>query len=149
MIAALVTGLLFHQHAAGTDVAAWAAAKPVLDKYCAKCHTTGGKGATPETLDHFNMDSYPPGGHHADEIGPAIKEVLGATGKEPTMPDDNPGVVKGEELEVVVAWADAWEHAHMHAGPEKAQLGFESPREFLIPGNPGPAGHFHLMVNGF
>ena len=93
--------------------AAYERAKPVFDKYCADCHTTE-KAQDPddEALEHFNMDSYPFGGHHAHEIGEEIREVLGAEGDEPTMPMGDPGAVQGEELDLVLAWADAFDNAH-------------------------------------
>jgi mono/diheme cytochrome c family protein len=95
--------------AAETD--AWNAAKPVFDQACAGCHTTAGKKASKKKLDHFNFDSYPPGGHHAATIGFTIRDVLGISGKKPTMPDDKPGSVKGDDLAKIKAWTDAWEAA--------------------------------------
>lgn len=91
---------------------AYERAKPVFEKYCAKCHA-GSKNSPLKrrALPHFNMNTYPFGGHHASEIAHEIREVLGATGKEPTMPQNNPGAVKGEELERILAWADAFERA--------------------------------------
>ncbi len=46
------------------ESSAWDTAKPVLTKYCANCHTKAGKKATKKKLDHFDMDTYPLGGHH-------------------------------------------------------------------------------------
>jgi hypothetical protein len=87
-------------------------AKPVFEKYCAACHTERARGTEhAEALLHFSMDRYPFGGHHADEIGAEIRAVLGAADNEPTMPPDNPGVVRGEELALVLAWADAFDRA--------------------------------------
>jgi len=87
-------------------------AKPVFEAYCAKCHTTGGKSASKKKLDHFDMSSYPFGGHHAAQIGPTIRKVLGMTGKSPSMPSDRKGAVKGDELARIRAWCDAWDAAH-------------------------------------
>lgn len=99
---------------------AYAKARPVFETYCAKCHTTQGNGP-PMALHHFNMDTYPFGGHHADEITATIREVLGASGKPPTMPRDNPGAVKAKDLELILAWADAYDHAHPTAGTSETQ----------------------------
>jgi hypothetical protein len=118
-------------------------AKPVFEKYCAGCHTERARGTEhAEALLHFSMDRYPFGGHHADEIGAEIRAVLGATDNEPTMPPDNPGVVRGEELALVLAWADAFDraqavraaaqgpdhqHAHEHAHDGTITRSFEVP----------------------
>lgn len=90
---------------------AWNTAKPVFDRACASCHTTNGKKASKKKLDHFNFDSYPPGGHHAATIGVTIRKVLGLSGKKATMPDDKPGSVKGDDLAKIKAWTDAWQAA--------------------------------------
>lgn len=97
------------------ETAAFEQAKPVFAKYCAGCHTQGGQAAAEqqaEALEHFDMTSYPFGGHHAATIGTEVKEVLGATGEKPSMPKNRPGSVKGDELALVLAWADAFEAAH-------------------------------------
>jgi len=93
------------------ETAAWDKARPVFAKYCASCHTTAGKKKSAKKLDHFNMDTYPLGGHHAATIGFTIRDVLGISGKKATMPSDKVGAVKGDDLAVVKAWADAWEAA--------------------------------------
>ncbi len=87
-------------------------ARPVLDKHCARCHTKTGKKAKKIALTHFSMDSYPFGGHHATEIGEEVREVLGLEGKKASMPLDQKGVVKGEELALVVAWTEAFDRSH-------------------------------------
>lgn len=91
------------------ELAAFERAKPVFDQYCASCHTSKGERASKQKLGHFNMDVYPFGGHHASEIGETIRKVLGVGGSKPSMPKDKPGVVKGEELERVVAWSKAFD----------------------------------------
>src|SRR5262249_31868868 len=101
---------------------AYATARPVFEKYCATCHTTNGAKATPKKLDHFRMDTYPFGGHHARTIGATVREVLGADGGEATMPPRAPGSVKDADLAAVVAWSrafDAAERAGVHAGAVK------------------------------
>lgn len=65
-----------------------------------------------ETLSHFDMTTYPFGGHHADEITKTIRASLGASGKKATMPKDGPGKVTGEQLASILAWADAFDRAH-------------------------------------
>jgi hypothetical protein len=93
------------------ETSAWETAKPVFDKACATCHTSAGKKAAKKKLDHFNFDSYPPGGHHTATIGFTIRDVLGISGKKPTMPYDKPGAVQGDDLAKIKAWTDAWEAA--------------------------------------
>ncbi len=94
--------------------AAFAAAKPVFEQHCFRCHTKTGRKAKPKSLAHLTMDRYPFGGHHAAEAGAVIRRVLGAgpAKKEPTMPSDDRGAVAGEELAKVLAWADAFDGAH-------------------------------------
>ncbi len=94
------------------ETTAYEQARPVLDTYCAKCHAKGGKNARPKSLEHFDMSSYPFGGHHAVEIGTEVRKVLGIGGGKPTMPFDHPGAVKGDELALIAAWADAYDKAH-------------------------------------
>jgi len=93
------------------ETSAWETAKPVFDKTCANCHTTAGKKASKKKLDHFNFDTYPLGGHHTATIGFTIRDVLGISGKKPTMPSGKPGSVKGDDLAKIKAWTDAWEAA--------------------------------------
>jgi hypothetical protein len=93
-------------------------ARPLFEMYCASCHTTQGAKASAKALDHFSMDGYRFGGHHAAEITATIREVLGAAGSKPTMPRNKPGAVKGEELRVILSWADAYDQAHASAATE-------------------------------
>ncbi len=103
---------------AAAERAAFDRARPVFERHCASCHASSGRGAKTSSLSHFNMDGYPLGGHHAHEIASAIREVLGATGKRPTMPRDQPGAVKEQELELVLEWADAFDRSHAAGGHE-------------------------------
>jgi len=93
------------------ELAAWAAAQPVMQKYCALCHHQRGTMATKRKLGHFDMTSYPLGGHHAATIGATISKVLGLTGQRARMPFNKPGAVTGSELALVKAWIDAWQAA--------------------------------------
>lgn len=93
------------------ETSAWESARPVFEKACATCHTSAGKKATKKKLDHLNFDSYPPGGHHTSTIGFTIRDVLGLSGKKPTMPYGKPGSVQGDDLTKIKLWADAWEAA--------------------------------------
>ena len=87
-------------------------AKPVFEKYCASCHTKTGDKATEKKLAHFDMTTYPFGGEHARSIGNEIRVVLAIDGeKKPTMPDDHPGAIQGDELATIKAWTDAWQAA--------------------------------------
>ena len=70
------------------ETAAYEAAKPVLVATCARCHQQGGKKASRGKLKHFDMTSYPFTGHHTREVGPKLREVLGAAGKPASMPPD-------------------------------------------------------------
>ena len=47
------------------EMTAYANVKPLVEKYCASCHTKGQKGAKAKTLEHFETTTYPFGGHHA------------------------------------------------------------------------------------
>lgn len=93
------------------ETSAWQQAQPVFAKYCASCHTQDGAKATATKLEHFTMDTYPLGGHHAATIGPTMRDALGLDGKQATMPADKPGSVTGPDLAVIAAWIDAWDAA--------------------------------------
>jgi mono/diheme cytochrome c family protein len=99
---------------------AFEAAKPVFDKHCARCHKQGEKLATAKKRDHFDMTTYPFGGHHPDTIAAEIRKSLGMTGKKPRMPADKKGAVKGDELALIAAWADAFDKAHAGGAHEGA-----------------------------
>jgi mono/diheme cytochrome c family protein len=103
------------------ELAAYERAKPILEKYCASCHTKGGAATSKEALEHFSMDGYPFGGHHANEIGAVVRKSLGASGSKPTMPRGKPGVVKGDDLAAILAWADAFDAAHPPAAKEQGK----------------------------
>jgi len=94
------------------EIAAFEKAKPAFERHCFRCHTATGKNAKSKALVHIAMDSYPFGGHHADEAGSVVRKVLGAGGGKPTMPSDDPGSVSGDDLARILAWADVFEHAH-------------------------------------
>jgi mono/diheme cytochrome c family protein len=91
------------------ETAAFEKAKPVFDTHCARCHLKGAKQANAKKLKEFDMTKYPFGGEHAMDIGPEIRKVLGIGGGKVTMPADKKGAVKGDELALMAAWADAWE----------------------------------------
>ena len=94
------------------ETAAFEKAKPVFDKWCAKCHAEGGKLATEKKRGHFDMTTYPFGGHHAMEISKELRKSLAIGGGKPTMPFDKKGAVTGEELAAIAAWADAFDASH-------------------------------------
>jgi hypothetical protein len=91
--------------------AAYEAARPVFTKFCDECHNQSGAKAEPDRLGHFDDTSYPFGGHHVTTMGPTIRHVLGLDGSEPEMPKNMPGAVKGDDLALIAAWADAWQAA--------------------------------------
>jgi hypothetical protein len=103
------------------ELAAFETAKPVFEANCARCHQAGGKKAKAKILTHFNISTYPFGGHHADEASKRVRKVLGLDGSKPTMPADKKGAVKGDELALIAAWADAFDKAH--AGGAHADRG--------------------------
>jgi hypothetical protein len=107
------------------EMAAYEAAKPVFEQHCGGCHNPSDKPskARKNALKHFSMGSYPFGGHHAAELGVTIREVLGAGDGEATMPKDDPGAVEGDELERILAWADAYEKAHAAGAGHHGQHG--------------------------
>ena len=86
-------------------------ARGAFEAHCARCHTTGGKRGRRRSLEQFNMDSYPFTGRHAADAGDAVRTVLGAGREAATMPKDNPGLVRGADLRVILAWVAAFEHA--------------------------------------
>lgn len=98
---------------AAAEQAAYAKARPVLERYCAGCHTSAGtKKGKKKALPHFSMDSYPFTGHHSEDLAQRVREVLGATGEKPAMPADKPGAVTGPELDAIVEWTQAFDAAH-------------------------------------
>jgi hypothetical protein len=104
------------------ELAAFEAAKPVFEAHCFRCHTSGGRKAKAKTLKHLDMGRYPFRGHHAGEAAAAVRRVLvrdKAKGKAPTMPSDEPGTVKGEELQKILTWAVAFEKARSRPTPGK------------------------------
>jgi hypothetical protein len=95
------------------EIAAFEAAKPAFERHCFRCHTTAGKKSKRKALAHIAMDQYPFTGHHADEAGAVVRIVLGQDASEKvTMPSDDPGAVTGDDLARILAWADAFNHAH-------------------------------------
>lgn len=93
------------------ELAAFERAKPAFERHCFRCHTSAGKKSKRKALAHITMDGYPFGGHHADEAGAVVRNVLGAGGGKATMPSDDPGVVTGDDLTRILAWADAYDAA--------------------------------------
>ncbi len=97
---------------AAAEKSAFEMAEPVFKQHCARCHVKGEKKSKAKTLGHFDMTTYPFGGHHADEISAKIRKVLAIGGGKPTMPKDDRGAVQGDELSLIAAWADAYDRAH-------------------------------------
>lgn len=94
------------------EMTAYEKAKPVFEANCARCHSKGGKLSTSKKRGHFDMTTYPFGGHHSMEISKEIRKSLGITGGKPTMPFDKKGAVKGDDLALIAAWADAFDASH-------------------------------------
>src|SRR5262249_59502641 len=95
----------------GAEPRAGTGAKRVSEKYCAKSHSQGAQGATKKKLDRFDMTAYPMTGPRAATIGTTMRDVMGISGKKPTMPFGKPGAVTGDELAAIKAWTDAWQAA--------------------------------------
>ena len=95
-----------------TETAAFEKAKPVFEKHCRKCHQTGNRSVSEKKLAAFSMDTYPFGGRHGMGISGAIRKVLAIGGGKATMPADSKGAVKGDELALIAAWADAFDASH-------------------------------------
>ena len=98
--------------AAARELAAYKTAEPVFTRYCASCHQKGGKHATAKTLAHLDISTYPFKGHHAAEIGPKLRQVLGIGGGKATLPKGRPGIVGNGELDEIAAFCAAWDEAH-------------------------------------
>lgn len=118
--------------------AAYENAKPVFGKFCASCHQKGGKSATAKKMGHFDMTTYPFGGHHVGEMSGTVRKVLGIDGSKPTMPKGKPGSVKGDDLALIAAWADAFD-ASMAGGAHEGMAGHEGHGEKADDGH----GHKH------
>jgi hypothetical protein len=99
------------------EQAAFAEARPAFERHCLRCHSKDGKKAKAKARAHLDMTRYPFGGHHAGEAGAAIRAALGVgpNAHKATMPSDEPGVVKGDELASILRWADAFDAAHVRA----------------------------------
>jgi hypothetical protein len=140
--------------------AAYEAALPAFQAWCTSCHAGDDGREHPVARDHLDMTGYPFGGEHGGSMAAAmIREVVGGNGHAATMPADDPGAVRGHDLALVLAWADAAEAAHADDEPDEdehrehggheGQVAWSVPREGLIPGRPAMAGATHLMINGF
>lgn len=100
------------------ETAAFEKAKPVFEKWCARCHSATGKNKSAKKLAELDITSYPFKGKHADTE--EIREVLGLEpGKKPSMPPDKKGAVAGEELEAIKAWTLAFDAAHAGGAHEQ------------------------------
>lgn len=125
------------------ETAAFEKAQPVFEKHCARCHKKGGKSATEKKRGHFDMTTYPFAGHHADTISAEIRKTLGMTGEKPRMPFDKPGAVKGDELALIGAWADAFDKAHAGGAHEGGGHDHGGHDHRKPAGTPKPQGHDH------
>lgn len=106
------TGAPTPEEILAAETVAYERARPVFERHCARCHTSSGDHRQRrKALPHFDMDSYPFGGHHVTEMAQTMREVLGQAEDDASMPKDNPGVVQGEELARILEWADAFERS--------------------------------------
>jgi hypothetical protein len=103
------------------EKAAYEAAKPVFDANCARCHVQGQRKAKKKILGEFEITAYPfTGDHGGHEAAKHVRKVLGIDGSKPSMPADKKGAVKGDELALIAAWADAFDKAHEGGAHEGA-----------------------------
>jgi hypothetical protein len=110
-----------HGEVTATERQAFEEARPAFERHCFRCHSKDGPKdgktstkAKAQARAHVDMTSYPFGGHHAGEAGPAILTALGLgpEHKRATMPSDDPGSVTDEDLRLIRAWAEAFSVAH-------------------------------------
>jgi hypothetical protein len=108
------------------EKAAYEAAKPVFDANCSRCHVAGQRKAKKKILGEFEITAYPFGGEHGGhQSATYVRKVLGIDGSKPSMPADKKGAVKGDELALIAAWADAFDKAH-DGGAHEGAPGYES-----------------------
>jgi hypothetical protein len=101
---------------AGVDITAserlaFAAARPVFERYCLRCHTQGSKKVKPATLAALDMTTYPFTGRHGDALAAQIRTVVGLDGSSPRMPMVKPGCLSRSDLDHIAAWARAFDEA--------------------------------------
>ena len=101
------------------EIAAFEKAKPVFEANCKGCHFKGQKNASAKKLAEFDITTYPFGGKHGNAAD--IKKSLGIGGGKATMPKNKPGSVKGDELALIAAWADAFDASHEGGAHEDHQ----------------------------
>ena len=106
------------KEAMDAELAAFEKAKPVFTGFCQGCHVKGQRNANAKKLGEWDMTSYPFAGKH--NTAKDIREVLAIGGGKATMPKGKPGTVKGDDLAVIAAWADAWDAAEA-AGAHEAK----------------------------
>ncbi|MGH1348839.1 MAG: nuclear transport factor 2 family protein [Nannocystales bacterium] len=90
------------------EVATYKAAKEVFAKHCGGCHARGGAQWSEKAAAHFDMSSYPFGGHHAAEIDQEVLRSLGQSGRGATMPKSAPGSLSPDEMALIASWARAF-----------------------------------------
>jgi hypothetical protein len=57
-----------------------------------------------------------------------VRKVLGAGGAgKATMPSDDPGAVTGDDLRLIIAWADVFDHAHAEPSAESTHKSEATP----------------------
>ncbi len=113
LVCLLLAGVAWAQGPTAAETTAFQAATPVFQKYCYRCHTSKGRKAKTKALAYLNMDQYPFSGERTAKAGSAVRMALAPTGNdEPTMPKDDPGIVRGGELEKILAWAAIFERLH-------------------------------------
>ena len=91
------------------EQAAFTNAKPAFDRHCAGCHSKGQPKSSKKAMKHFDMTSYPFGGHHAADVDATVRKALGVDGGKASMPPGKAaGSVQGDDLAAIVAWTEAF-----------------------------------------
>jgi len=87
--------------------------RPILDKYCMRCHGEGGKGAEASGLRMDDYDSLMKGTKHGPVIKPgdsftSVLVMLVENRADPSlrMPHDDGAAPSKEEIEVLKEWID-------------------------------------------
>lgn len=99
--------------AMANEEAALAKARPIFERACFPCHTSGGAKPNKLAIERLSMDAYPFTGEHAMTAGPDLRVALGVEGGKPaTMPKGAPGSVTGADLDALVAWSRTFDASH-------------------------------------
>jgi hypothetical protein len=91
-----------------TEVSAYLDARDAFERHCFRCHASS-EGGNKKALERLDMTRYPFAGRRAGDAGRAVRRALGAAGAKATMPKDDPQSVVGDDLAVLLKWAEAFD----------------------------------------